>query len=174
LSGEDDPIPNPNPNAEADGEEQVGHRLITALERLADNGRAERQGSRAKLREADPFDGKDPKKLRGFLLQCTLNFHARPQDFRHDSMKVNYALSFLKELALDYFEPYLVDDVADEPLWVSDYMAFTEELYKFFGPYDQVADAEVELENLVMKDNHKATRFFIQYQRDGRTPSGVG
>jgi hypothetical protein len=81
LSGEDDPIPNPNPNAEADGEEQVGCRLIAALERLADNGRAERQGSRAKLREPDPFDGKDPKKLRGFLLQCTLNFCARPQDF---------------------------------------------------------------------------------------------
>jgi hypothetical protein len=35
-------------------------------------------------------------------------------------MKVNYALSFLKEPALDYFEPYLVDDAVDEPLWVSD------------------------------------------------------
>jgi hypothetical protein len=59
----------------------------------------------------------------------------------------------------------LVDDVADEPLWVSDYMAFTEELYRYFGPYDQVANAEVELENLVMKDNHKATRFFIEFYR---------
>jgi hypothetical protein len=66
--------------------------------------------------------------LRGFLLQCTLNFRARPQGFRHDSMKVNDALSFLKELALDYFEPYLVDDAADEPLWGSDYTAFTESL----------------------------------------------
>jgi hypothetical protein len=47
LSGADDPGPNPDPNAEADGEEQVGCRLIVALERLADNGlagRAERQG----------------------------------------------------------------------------------------------------------------------------------
>jgi hypothetical protein len=168
LSGEDDPIPNPNPNGEADGEEQVGHRLIAALERLANNGLgggAERQGSRAKLWEPDPFDGKGPKKLRGFLLQCTLNFRARPQDFRHDSMKVNYALSFLKEPALDYFKPYLVDDAADELLWVSDYTAFTEELYLYFGPYNQVADAEVELENLVMKDNHKATRFFIEFYR---------
>jgi hypothetical protein len=60
---------------------------------------------------------------------------------------VNYALSFLKEPALDYFEPYLVDDPADELLWVLDYTAFTEELYLYFSPYDQVADAEVELEN---------------------------
>jgi hypothetical protein len=80
-------------------------------------------------------------------------------------MKVNYSLSFLKELALDYFEPYIIDDPADEPLWVSDYTAFMEELYLYFGPYDQVADAKVELENLVMKDNHKATRFLIEFYR---------
>ena len=32
-----------------------------------------------------------------------------------------------------------------------------------FGPYDQVANAEIELEQLVMKDNHKATKFFIDF-----------
>jgi hypothetical protein len=59
MTGEDDPIPNPNPNAEADGEEQVGCRLLVALERLADNGLgggAERHGSQAKLQEPNPFD----------------------------------------------------------------------------------------------------------------------
>jgi hypothetical protein len=78
---------------------------------------------------------------------------------------VNYALSFLKETALDYFEPYIVGDPADELIWASDYSAFTEELYLYFGPYDQVANAAVELENLVMKDNHKATRFFVEFYR---------
>ena len=32
-----------------------------------------------------------------------------------------------------------------------------------FGPYNQVADAEVELKQLVMKDNHQATKFFIKF-----------
>ena len=32
-----------------------------------------------------------------------------------------------------------------------------------FCPYDQVADAEVELEQLVKKDNHKATKFFVNF-----------
>ena len=32
-----------------------------------------------------------------------------------------------------------------------------------FGLYDQVADAEVELKQLVMKDNHKATKFFVDF-----------
>ncbi|KAF8489485.1 hypothetical protein JB92DRAFT_2549672, partial [Gautieria morchelliformis] len=88
-----------------------------------------------------------------FLLQCTLNFHANPQAFHDGSTKVNYVLSFLKGTALDYFNHYLADHPADEPAWASDYMAFTEELYLNFGPYNQVADAEIELENLVMKDN---------------------
>ena len=30
--------------------------------------------SRVKIREPDPFDGSDPKKLHTFLLQCKLNF----------------------------------------------------------------------------------------------------
>ena len=34
-----------------------------------------------------------------------------------------------------------------------------------FGPYDQVADAEVELEQLVMKGNHKATKFFVDFNQ---------
>jgi hypothetical protein len=42
---------------------------------------------------------------------------------------------------------------------------FTEELYIYFGPYDQQAEAEIELEELVMKDNHKATKFFVEFYR---------
>jgi hypothetical protein len=74
-----DPIPNPDPNAEADGEAQVG-RLLVALEWLAENAAGENRPatSKAKLRELDPFDGMDPKKLQGFLLQCKLNFRAKP------------------------------------------------------------------------------------------------
>jgi hypothetical protein len=52
MTEEDDPIPKPDPNAEANGKEQVGCRLLAALERLADNrlgGGAERHGSRAKI-----------------------------------------------------------------------------------------------------------------------------
>ena len=30
--------------------------------------------SRVKIREPDPFDGSDPKKLRTFLFQCKLSF----------------------------------------------------------------------------------------------------
>jgi hypothetical protein len=48
---------------------------------------------------------------------------------------VNYVLYFLKGIALDYFDPCLADDPADEPIWASDYSIFTEELYLNFGSY---------------------------------------
>jgi hypothetical protein len=71
----DNPIPNPNLNAEANGEEQVGHQMLAALERLTNHGLGggvECQDSRAKLWEPNQFNGSDPKKLRGFLFQCVM------------------------------------------------------------------------------------------------------
>jgi uncharacterized protein YuzE len=102
-----------------------------------------------------------------FLLQCKLNFQAKPEYFRDDTAKVTYVLSFLKEPALNYLDPFLVDDPVNEPAWLMNFEYFTEEeeLYIYFGPYDQQAEAEIELEQLVMKDNHKATKFFVDLYR---------
>ena len=75
------------------------------------------------------------KKLRGFLLQCKLNFRSKPKSFQIDQSKVNYSLSFLKGTALNYFEPYLADDPANKPAWLNDYELFVEELLINFSPY---------------------------------------
>ena len=56
-----------------------------------------------------------------------------------------------------------MDNPDQEPTWLNDYDEFVEELMINFSLYDQVADAEVELKQLVMKDNHKATKFFINF-----------
>ena len=52
-----------------------------------------------------------------------------------------------------------------EPAWLKDYKLFVEELLINFSPYDTLADDEAELDALIMKDNHKATRFFIDFFR---------
>ena len=39
--------------------------------------------------------------------------------------KVNYAMSFLKGMALNYFKPFL-DTPDDEPAWLKDYELFLE------------------------------------------------
>ena len=81
-----------------------------------------------------------------------------------ENTKVNYTMSFLKGTALDYFKPFL-DTPDNEPAWLKDYELFVEELLINFGPYNVLADAEVELNTLIMKDSHKAMRFFIDFFR---------
>ena len=67
-------------------------------------------------------------------------------------------------MALNYFEPFL-DIPDDEPAWLKDYELFVEELLINFGPYDTLMDAKAELNVLIMKDSHKAMRFFIDFFR---------
>src|SRR5882724_2829807 len=92
--------------------------------------------SKPKLREPDTFDGSDPRKLHTFILQCKLNFRDRKDLFEDEAAKVNYALSYLKGIALDCFKPALLD--SNPPKWLSDFNVFIEELESNFGSYDPV------------------------------------
>ena len=71
-------------------------------------------------------------------------------------------MSFLKGTALDYFKLFL-DTPDDEPAWLEDYKLFIKELLINFSLYDAKVEAKVELNALIMKDNHKATRLFIDF-----------
>jgi len=102
--------------------------------------------SKPKLREPDPFDGSDPWKLQVFILQCKLNFWDHKDLFEDDETKVNYSLSYLEGLALDCFEPTLLDSV--DPIWLSDFNLFVKELKTNFGTYDPEGKGEAKLEQL--------------------------
>src|SRR6266481_2379274 len=119
--------------------------------------------SKVKLWEPDPFDGSNFQQLCTFLLQCKLNFQDHPDLFKDDSTKVNYVLSYLTGSALDCFEPTLLD--SEEPAWLSDFTLFVQELEDNFGSYDPVGEAEAKLEGLRMRDNHQATKYFIQFMQ---------
>jgi hypothetical protein len=54
-------------------------------------------------------------------------------------------------MALNYFEPYLMDNLDNEPDMIN------------FSLYNPVANAEIKLEQLVMKENHKLTKFFVEF-----------
>jgi len=89
---------------------------------------------------------------------CSANSTSKPKSFQTE---VNYSLSFLKGTTFNYFEPYLTDYSVNEHVWLNDYELFVEELLINFSPYNMMAHAEVELEQLIMKDNHKTTKFFV-------------
>jgi hypothetical protein len=60
-----------------------------------------------KLREPEPFTGKDPKKLKAFIFQCQLYFHN--PDFDSDSKKVTFVLSYLRMLLRNGLNPVFPD-----------------------------------------------------------------
>src|SRR6267154_342522 len=51
---------------------------------LARNVQHQGDGSRAKVRDPDPFDGTDPVKLHTFIVQLQLSFNDQPRAFAED------------------------------------------------------------------------------------------
>ncbi|KAG6325910.1 hypothetical protein ID866_13179, partial [Astraeus odoratus] len=141
--------------------------LTNAISRLSHATRRRPEDSGAactKVREPDTFDSTDPKKLHEFLVQCELNFHDRPQAFRLDLWKVGFALSFLKGIALAWFEPDLLNAIPGaEPAWADDYSEFVIELTTNFGPHNPISNAEHQLDNLSMKDGSRINKYIVEF-----------
>ena len=117
----------------------------------------------AKAKEPDTFDGSDPKKLKNFILLCNLYFHTNPY-YEDDTTKVTFALSYLRGLALEYFEPSILD--SDEtPDWIDNWSAFVRTLNTQFGPIDPTADAEDSIDNLKMQENQHIVKYNVKFTR---------
>jgi len=161
----DDPNPDDGSEDPIDGilnPDEAGlvifNNLSIAIDRLTQSSRSSESLSHTKVREPDTFDRTDPKKLRTFLVQCELNFQDRPKAFHTDRTKVTFVQSYLKGMALEWFEPDLLG--AGDPhnclIWMTDWEEFVIELQTTFSPHDPVADAEHQLDHLRMKENHCA------------------
>ncbi|KAG6325814.1 hypothetical protein ID866_13275, partial [Astraeus odoratus] len=177
----DDPDDDDGGNNDApdpDAEDNPLLALTNAITRLsnATRHRPEDSGAvRTKVREPNTFDGMDPKKLCEFLVQCELNFHDRPQAFRSDTRKVGFALSFLKGIALTWFEPNLLDAIPGaDPAWADDYSEFVIKLTTNFGPHDPVGNAEHQLDNLSMKDGSCINKYIVEFNRLATQVRGYG
>ena len=113
--------------------------------------------STSNAKKPDTFNGSDPKKLNNFILLCNLYFWNNSA-YSDDKAKVTFALSYFCGLALDYFEPTLMDSDTD-PDWLSDWSAFVQVLHTQFHPIDPTADADDNLNNLGMCDNHHIVKY---------------
>ena len=103
-------------------------------------------------------------KLHTFL-QCILNFRDCPKAFTTGVAKIQYAISYLSSAALQYFEPAILGEVTPEPVWLTDWDSFRNELETNFGPFNNAAQAEIELEKIVMKEHHRTARYFIEFSQ---------
>jgi hypothetical protein len=140
--------------------------MAQAMKFLAKAIRTTKEPGKSKVREPDTFDGSNSRKLRTFLVQCRLNFQDRPTTYPTEASKVVFALSYLAGTALAWFEPWLMlPDNAPKPAWWTSFNLFTKELQANFGPYDAEAEAESALENLIMRDNHRITKYVVEFNR---------
>jgi hypothetical protein len=68
-------------------------------------------------------------------------------------------------MALEWFEPDLLSgDLNDQPDWMDDYSAFMLELQTNFGPHDPVGDAEMQLEQLYMRNGNRINKYIVEFQ----------
>jgi hypothetical protein len=182
---EDDDIPGGNPHDDEGGDlddepdhddednglnaqDHVFMWLAEAINNLARNNHhtSSSDNSKVKVCEPDTFDRLKPRKLRTFFVQCKLNFQSRPKTFHSDQAKVNFAQSYLKGMALEWFEPNLLsDELSSCPDWMDDYSEFMLGLQTNFGPHDPSRDAEMQLEQLNMCKGQYINKYVVEFQR---------
>ena len=145
------------------GEESTANLAQAILLMTRELRRRENPSPKAKAKEPDTFDGSDPKKLNNFILLCNLYFRTNSA-YSDDATKVNFALSYLRGTALEYFEPSILD--SDEvPAWIDNWSAFVRTLKIQFGPIDPTADAEDGIDNLKMQDNQHIVKYNVEFNR---------
>ncbi|KIO13940.1 hypothetical protein M404DRAFT_18191 [Pisolithus tinctorius Marx 270] len=154
---ENDPEDEPDfPDPDTKPAIMVLDNLTVAIKLLACNTHTSPESSsRTKLHEPNTFDGTNPKKLCAFFIQCELNFQDWPWAFQTNCTKVIFTQSYLKGMALEWFELDLLglDNPDDQPLWMDSWREFILELQTTFGPHDLVTDTESQLDHLHMKDS---------------------
>jgi len=160
------PIP---PEASADRQPSVVSdtptpNLAEAILLMTEELRRREKAPTTKVKEPDTFDGSDSRKLNNFILLCDLYFRHKPSAYSDDSAKVTFALSHLRGLALDLFEPAILDS-EENPDWLTDWSAFLRTLRSHFGPIDPVADAEDAIDNLKMRENQRIVKYDVEFNR---------
>src|ERR1700676_317361 len=119
---DDNPPHDDHPDQPDNPEDDLHNNLADAIAALARNVKSQGGGPRSKVREPDPFDRTDPTKLRTFLVQLQLSFNDHPRTFSNDRRKVDFAISYLKGIALAHFEISLIEpDLFHPPDWQDDY-----------------------------------------------------
>src|SRR5260221_14244071 len=116
------------------------------------------------IRSPDAFDGSNPDDLRPFLLQCQLTFNLYPQHYTSNSLKVFFAISYLKKSVLEWFKIGVMEiDPRLALSWRSNWPDFIAEIRTHFGPSNPTRMAEIELRHLSMQPDSRISEYLVQF-----------
>jgi hypothetical protein len=175
--GDPDDEPDHDEDNGLNAQDRIFMRLSEAINNLVCNNRhtSSLDDSKVKVCELDTFDGSEPRKLRTFFVQCELHFQSKPKTFHLDWAKVNFTQSYLKSMALKWFETDLLSDELSSCLdWVDDYSKFMLELQTNFRPHDPSGDAKMQLEQLNMREGQRINKCVVEFQRLASQVHGWG
>lgn len=116
-----------------------------------------------KVAPPETFHGRNKAKLAHFLLGLTIVLESQPSRFPTDKTKINYAISFLRDEAMAWIEPFAIKKEEDQPTFMTDYGLFVKELKIIFGDPDEIATAERLLRQL--RQRGPASAYFADFRR---------
>ena len=134
--------------------------LVSTL--MSFGGSSSKAGNIDQIQEPEPFLGKDLTKLKALLFQCCLYFWGL-SDFEDGSKRVTFALSYLWDMAQEWFEPGISGLTDNYSEWLDDWDLFVDKLQNYFGPFDESANVEHELTNLWMKDSQCILEYLVHF-----------
>jgi hypothetical protein len=141
--------------------------LARSLRRMDRASSGPPRAERVKANEPDTFDGSDPKKLKEWLFQCRLYFSTNPSQFPSDRTKISFAITYLRDTALGWFQTVLEEEDLDFSMLeiLNDWSEFSTELRARFGTLDAQGEAAEEMEALHMQSNQTILKYDLEFMR---------
>jgi len=136
--------------------------LQTTLLTIARQSNIRPQKKLRVIKEPDPFSGGSPNELRVFIFQCQIYFRACDREFSDDAEKIFFAISYLRDIALDYFKPFInKPDPYHDLDFLEDWSAFVQKLSNLFRSYSSEDDDEDTIASIPFPHDRKVVNYFI-------------
>src|SRR5882724_5295896 len=111
----------------------------------------------------DKFTGRDPSKLRPFVVSCIMAFDSWPHKFATDRQRVSYAVSYLSDITMLWWQPILV--AFPELSIRNNWGEFVNQLNTYFGQPDLAQASECALCALKMQDYQHVNKYMIEFSK---------
>ena len=118
------------------------------------------------VKELDSFSRRSPDNLYAFIFQCQIYFCACKEEFREDTEKVFFVISYLWGVALDYFELFInKSDPYQNFDFLEDWTVFIQKLLNIFGSYLPEDDDKDTIVSIPFPNDGRAVNYFIQFAK---------
>jgi len=166
LESLDEPLGHPHETTQNPHSDTLGLDLQAILMLLARQPNSHPKKRNKGVREPDLFSGGNPDELRAFIFQYQIYFYACEEEFTEDTEKIFFAISYLRDIALDYFELFINKTKAYQNFdFLEEWLAFVQKLSNLFGSYLPEDDDEDAIVAIPFPNDGKAVNYFIQFAK---------